>query len=203
MEIWRQNRRAGQARAAEAAGRSYDYIPAHQLPTPTDDGELVLIENRPHRDYYFPVTGNEVVARLRQLPADEIEGITHVWLRRMRPSDLGRPLGSYTSGPGFAVITLYPWPRDRTWPAGRGKPHRFWVKHAARFDGRLVPINGTWYAVFSEEGARRFFLDDLILHEVGHHNDWRWSSPANHRQCEEFADQYAARWARKLAQDES
>lgn len=196
---WRKNKRFGQAYGGDGVGRSCDYIPSHRLPLPAGDREPVLIEDRPHCDYVFPVTGQEAMERLRQLPANHIEGITHVWMRRMGPGDSGRPLGSYSYGLGYAVIVLYPWPRDLRWFAGAKKVHRFWARLVSRFGGRLERRNGKWYAKFTEDGARRFFLDDLILHEVGHHNDWRDSSPANHKQEEEFAIQYAAEWARRLA----
>ena len=53
---------------------------------------------------------------------------------------------------------------------------------------------------YSLEGVRRFFFDDLILHEVGHHIDWRRTTRANRRQKESFADDYAQYWARRLAE---
>lgn len=52
--------------------------------------------------------------------------------------------------------------------------------------------------MFEPHQLRRFYLEDLLLHEVGHHVDWRYWSAANKKGVEEFAEQYAVTWARKL-----
>jgi hypothetical protein len=181
-------------RAPDRRGR--EHIPVHALPA-ASGGEPLLIENRPHRDYVFPIRGDEALGRIAQLPESDTSGITHVWLRRMGPKE-NRPFGSYAYGPGYAVIILYPWPRSLRWWLGPRPPSPGWRRLTERFDGTLGTKRGRWYASFTRERARRFFLDDLILHEVGHHVDWRRRSPANRRQVEEFADQYAASWARRL-----
>ena len=139
-----------------------------------------------------------MLARLRQLPPAHTEGITHIWLRRMGPKAREREFGSYNPGPGYAVIVLYPWPRSLFWRLGQQKPSLFWRQLATTSQGTLERTDGIWYLRFTEEGARRCFLDDVLLHEVGHHHDkdcWRrgW------RKAEEFAIQYASEWARKLA----
>jgi len=159
----------------------------------------VLIENRPHRDYFFPVGGDEALERIKQLPHADTTGITHLWLRRMGPGE-NRAFGSYSYGPSYAVIILYPWPKDLRWWLGRHKPSTWWRWLSKNFEGSIGRKRGRWYADFTMEGARRFFLDQLILHEVGHHADWRRFSSANHKQVEEFANQYAVTWARKLCQ---
>ena len=60
--------------------------------------------------------------------------------------------------------------------------------------------SGKWHLQFDEEQVRRFYLDDLILHEVGHHVDSRRYSAANYKEAEEFADQYALEWSRRLSE---
>lgn len=52
--------------------------------------------------------------------------------------------------------------------------------------------------VFTLPDLRRFYIEHLLYHEVGHHVDWyrRYWSRANLRQVEEAADQYAVQWSR-------
>lgn len=62
----------------------------------------------------------------------------------------------------------------------------------------MVYRGRAWHAVFSDRNLRRFYVEYLLYHEVGHHHDWyqrRWSA-ANGRACEEAADQYAVVWSR-------
>jgi hypothetical protein len=193
---WRRKRSFGRAFGGDGVGRPADYIPSHALPCVVDAGP-VLVENRPHPDYLFPITGEEALARIRELPKADTEGITHVWLRRMAPKD-DRPFGSYCYGPDYAVIVLYPWPKTLSWWLGPRPPSRFSRWLTENFGGELGQARGYWFARFTFEGARRFFLDHLILHEVGHHVDWRHFSDANDKRVEEFANQYAATWSRKL-----
>ncbi|MCG8420656.1 MAG: hypothetical protein MJE77_22280 [Proteobacteria bacterium] len=109
-----------------------------------------------------------------------------------------RPFGQYCTGPDYAAIVLYPWPRNLRWDLGPC-PGESWNKLAHQYRAQLKRRRGRWYATFTMEATRRFYLDDLILHEVGHHADWRYSSVATTKQVEDFATQYAATWARELA----
>ena len=54
-------------------------------------------------------------------------------------------------------------------------------------------LDGQWVSKWGHVGLRRFYVEALIYHEVGHHVDWyarRWSK-ANARAIESAADEYA------------
>jgi hypothetical protein len=54
-----------------------------------------------------------------------------------------------------------------------------------------------WFLRWNEAQLRRFHIEDLLLHEIGHHVDFysrRWSK-ANVRTCEEFAERFAVEWS--------
>jgi len=182
------------AREHDRARRRLSPVPDR---APGSTGDPVLIEDRPHRDLIFPITGAEALARVRRLPVEHRADLTHLWLRWRGPHQQ-RPWASYRWGPGYRMIILYPWPRSLRWWLGR-PPSSRWRRLAARFGAELGRSRSWWFVQFTLDGARRLFLDDLILHEVGHHTDWRPASPANHEATEEYADQHARTWARRLA----
>lgn len=196
---WRKNRRFGDWHGGRVRPRLSDGIfqRLHALHRP-DAGDVLplLIEENPSRDFFFPVDGAETLEALRALPATDTAEITHVWLRRVRKTDYvagALPLASFTCGSGVRLITMYPWPLDRTLRLGRRKPAKSRVREYAKFEAEPVQEKGRWCFRFSEAGLRRFWVEHLLFHEVGHHVDWyrrRWSG-ANGRACEEAADQYA------------
>jgi hypothetical protein len=51
-------------------------------PGPFDARPIVISEN-PSRDFVFPVSADDVLDRLRELPAEDVAGLTHLWLRRV------------------------------------------------------------------------------------------------------------------------
>ncbi len=197
---WKKSRKFGDSQGIAAWTKKRRlYIPYLQLPSTVGHKGPILIENKPHRDYFFPVTGEEVMARLKQLPEEDIRGITHVWLRHMRPKQHERPFAAYCTG--YRAIVINPWPRSSQWQLGR-QVSVFWRKLTSAYNAKLTRKQGVWTATFSIEDTRRFYLNDLVFHEAGHHVDWRRNSPANVREKEAFAEQYALKWARLLPRTE-
>ena len=170
---------------------------AHSLQRPGPDDVLpILMEDNPSRDFFFPLSGAEVLEGLRALPEDDCEGITHVWLKRVKKSDFidgSQPLAWFICGSGVRLITLFAWPTDLTLHYGAKRPSNRSINEAKRY-GATVEKNGkNWVCRWELEAAREFFLKGILYHEVGHHIDWcfRHMSAANGRKAEDFADQYA------------
>lgn len=67
----------------------------------------------------------------------------------------------------------------------------------SRWTKDLIRRGGWWFLRFTEESLRRFYVEDLIFPEVGHHVDRfnRRCTNANVRQAEDFAMQYAVYWS--------
>jgi hypothetical protein len=172
---------------------------AHSLQRPADGQRLpLLLQDNPSRDYVFPVGVEEAAAALERLPAQHREGITHIWLRK-RTRHQGRPdapLAEFICGSGVRVVVLYAWPADGVLPLGRRKPPQGEIAHFIRFGGVLRQVRGSWAISFETAGLRRFYLEHLLCHEVGHHVDWytRLWSKANSKEVEAAADQYAYAW---------
>jgi hypothetical protein len=91
------------------------------------------------------------------------------------------------------LIVLYPWRRDLQLCVGRLRPAARTVRVYEGFQAELVQRAGFWYFDFVRANLRRFYVEHLLYHEVGHHVDsyQRHWSKASGARLEAFADQYA------------
>lgn len=199
---WRKNRKLGEVQGGRKRVKLEDNIfqRRHPLQRPAPNAELpILIEENPSKGFVFPVSGQEVLAHLRQFPRGVVDGITHVWLRRVRKKEFDTcelPLAEFICGSGVRVIVLYPWAKDLTLCFGDKKPTTKQLRQYGRWTKELFYKDGQWYLRWTIEALKSFYLDLLLPHEIGHHVDWysRHWSKANTKQVEEFAEQCAWQW---------
>ena len=132
---------------------------------------------------------------IKELPKDDYEGITHIWLRRIKKREFERneqPLAEFICGSGVRVIILYPWPKNLCHSFSK-KPSNRRIKENLKYGIPLEKRNDSWVFQWNLTALRKFYINGLLYHEVGHHVDWyfrNWSK-ANSKQLEDFADQYA------------
>ena len=169
----------------------------HSLTRPNTDDELPLIvQDNPSRDYFFPLSAEEVVQALQALPKKDYSQITNIWLRRIKTTDYmagNVPEAEFICGSGVRLIVLYPTPMDMVVKLGAKKPSRRKMKELGKWCDDISIKNGIWCAKWNLSELRGYYINVLLYHEVGHHIDWyyrNWSK-ANNKQVEEFADQYA------------
>ena len=198
---WKKSRTYGDIYGGRTRRRMTDNIfaRAHSLQRPGTDQPLpVLVQDNPSREFVVPVSAIELAEALRRRPDSHSEGITHIWLRRIpkRSASSNSPLAEFICGSGVRVIVIYPWRADGRLYVGRSKPSSHVVAPYLRFGATIICDGGRWYIHLSEPQLKRFYIEHLFCHEVGHHVDWynrNWSK-ANARKVEEFADQYAVFW---------
>lgn len=203
---WKHSRKFGDVHGGRARPRLVDNVfnRQHSLQAPGPQDELpICMTDNPSRDFFFPVTAQEAVEALRRLPPGHRNGITHLWLRRVRKKDYDddHPFANYICGSGVQLIVLYPWPSDMLlrFPGSR-KPTAKMLRNYEPWCTDLVRRDGEWCLRWTRESLRSFYLDDLLLHEVGHHLDFyrrQWTD-ANSKQQEQFAENYAVVWSRRL-----
>jgi hypothetical protein len=200
---WRRSRRAGVVHGGRRSPKLTDGLHgrAHSLKPPAPGEALPLFRcDNPSRAFFFPVTPDEVRHTLARLPARHTEELTHVWFRRVSAREFaeGRtPLAEFVRGSGVAAIILYPWPTDRLLRFG----HRATPAAVLRFYRPWQPTQVSdeqgQALCFTAEALRHFYLEHLLLHEVGHLVDSRRGPPsrARARRAESVADSYAVRWS--------
>ena len=209
---WKKNRKLGDIQGGRMRTKLKDNIfkRLHSLQRPAPGTELpILIEDNPSKGFMFPVLGHEVLEHLRKFPTEDVEKISHIWLRRAKQKEFESgelPFAEFICGSGVRVIVLYPWTKDLALCFGNKKPIGKKLNSYAHWTQDLFYKNEQWYLRWTTSALKSFYLDNLLAHEIGHHVD-RYSrdwSKANRKQVEEVADQYAAQWfanSTKIYQD--
>jgi len=198
LTAWKKSRNFGDIYGGRTRRRMEDNIfsRAHSLKRPVPDQELpVLIEESPSRGFFFPLEANEALTALKALPKRDYEGITHIWLKRVKAAEYDSgslPLAEFICGSGVRALVLYPWPKNLCQNFGQRKPSKRTLSEYEPY-GDIRKVGKSWILKWQLSKLRKFYINVLLYHEVGHHIDkyYREWSKANSKQVEEFADQYA------------
>lgn len=195
---WKKSRKFGDVYGGRNSPKFKDRIfqRAHSLNRPSEFDELpILIEDNPSRDFFFPISAEEAKMALQALPKKNYSQITHLWCRRIKSNEFesyDKPLAEFICGSGVRLITLYGWPKDMMirW---RKKPSNRIMNDYGRFGVEIQRKGEIWFAKPSLRQLRKFYVEYLLYHEVGHHVDWyyRHWSRANTKITEDYADQFA------------
>jgi hypothetical protein len=207
---WKKNRKFGDKMGGRLQTKLSDNIfrRKHNLLPPTEDQEKpIFIVDNPSKDFYFPATIADINATLRKLPTEHISFITHVWLKKVKKKDyLARnvPQGAFIAGSKVYLIKLYAVPIDNKMRFGQTKPSNKQLAFYKPYCTSLQQDKYGWFLQWTSESLKHYFLEKLLLHEVGHCVSFmyqqNWSS-ANNKKLEDFADNYAAIWHNKLMQN--
>ena len=174
------------ARISSAALRG-PYLPPETWHEPQESrrGDYRVIVHAAGEGYKHVVSEDDVRRRLAQLPPWMVEPLQVVQLSQMtrkkrRAACYGMQWGS----------TIYLYPIEETLVETFCQPPKPAQKIEASMYGAqwAPPVNGRWQLVWSEEAIRDFYLNNVLIHELGHILDNRNSS---HRDRERYAEWFA------------
>lgn len=179
----------------------------HNLLPPIEGQEtpIFIIENT-SRDFYFPVTIDEIKETLKKLPKEHTEYLTHIWLSKVKKSEYLKgevPQGEFICGSKVYLIKLYAVPIDNKMLFGQTKPTNKQLSFYKPYCSNLICDKNGWYLQWTTESYKKYYLEKLLLHEIGHCVDYIYKrdwSKANHKQIEDFADNYAVIWSNNIKQ---
>ncbi len=201
---WKKNRKFGDVWGGRNSPKLADKIfnRQHNLTAPkSDETTPIYIVDNPSRDFYFPVTIDEIKTTLNKLPKKHTDHLTHVWLQKIKKTDYTNGdtfQGSFISGNKVYLIILHPFPTDNKMRLGKNKPFKKTLNYYKSYTTDLKEDKNGWYLQWTEETIRKYFLESLLLHEIGHSIDSfykRYWSKATTNKSEKFADNYVAVWA--------
>jgi hypothetical protein len=201
---WKKNRKFGDVIGGRVRPKLADNIfnRQHNLTAAKNNEETpIYIINNPSRDFYFPVSVDEVKNTLSKLPIDHIDHLTHIWFQKIKKDDYleGKTFqGCFVCGNGVYLIILHPFPVDNKMRIGKNKPIKKILNYYSEFTTDLNEDKDGWYLQWTDEKINRYYLESLLLHEIGHSIDCfykRYWSKATVDKKENWADNYAAVWA--------
>jgi len=171
-----------------ATGRKFDAPEVWHDPvtrTSTDAGSAVKIVLQPAGDgFIHPVSANDVRERVLQLPPQFQEKLEVVQLSRMTRKRRLFPCYGLQWG---SAVYLYPIEASLEELYVRA-PRPAQRIESEMYGGRWVQDGNLWRLIWTENTIRDFYLNNVLIHEVGHINDDRNTS---FRKREQFADWFA------------
>lgn len=203
---WKKSRKFGDVKGGRIFPKITDRIfnRKHSLKKPSPNDELpIFIKDNPSKDFYFPVTEDEILERLSKLPNEHREKITHIWLRKIKKVDhenCEEAEAMFICGSGVNLIVLNAFPTNLRMIFGNKKPTKRTLKLYSDWtqDLQFDEKKKVWFLQWNTETIRDYYLNSLLLHEIGHFVDfmfYRIWSKANEKQKEDFADNYARIWS--------
>ena len=204
---WKKNRKFSEIHGGRMRLKCSDGIfeRQHNLLPPSEGQEtpIFIIENT-SRDFYFPVTIDEIKQTLKKLPENHTKHLTHIWLDKVKKSEYlkGETLqGQFICGSKVYLIKLYAVPTDNKMLFGQNKPTSKQLSFYKHYCDELQHDKKGWYLQWTTENYKKYYLEKLLLHEIGHCVDYMYQrhwSKANTKQIEDFADNYAVIWSNNI-----
>ena len=154
------------------AARTSEFLPPEDWHEPgigPSDGFRVIRQS-PGPGYDHAVTPDEVRERLEALPGWMLESLEVVQLSRMTRKKQTFPCYGMQWG-----NSLYLYPIEESLIEEFSKPPKPSVFNEARmFGGRWVHLGGSqWQLHWTESTLRDFYLNNILIHELGHLLDTR------------------------------
>lgn len=165
------------------------FVPPEDWHEPREDGsEYRICVQPPGAGFRHVVTPAEVRQRLAELPAEFMQSLEVIQFSRMTRKKQSFPCYGMQWG---SAIYLYPIEESLVESYNEPpKPNQ--VNEARMYGGRWIQENrDTWSLVWSEETIKDFYLNNILIHELGHLLDDRNSRQVDR---ERFAEWFAVRY---------
>lgn len=123
-----------------------------------------IIEEAAGAGYRHVLGPEEIRERLAQFPREFLQNLQVVHLSRMTRKKKSCPCYGMQWG---QTIYLYPIEENRIETFNR-PPRPAQVIEARMYGGRWVQRGREWQLVWSEEAIRDYYLNNILVHELGH-----------------------------------
>ena len=171
-------------RGSDTSQRSNHFYAQDQWYEPTDSDVIQLYRRDPGAGYFHPVTLEEVADRIEQLPAKYRQNIEVIELARMTRKRSLFPCYGLQWGPN---VYLYPIEESLVETYTR-PPRPEQMIEAKMYGGVWTQAGKLWTLSWTEHALRDFYLNNVLIHEIGHVNDTR---NRNQNTRERYADWFA------------
>ncbi len=172
----------------QAEGRSFDAPEVWHEPVSTVDAareqSLQIVTEAPGSGYIHPVSADDVRERVLQLPERYQQKLEVVQFSRMTRKRRLFPCYGLQWG---SAVYLYPIEQSLEELYARA-PRPAQRIETEMFGGRWIQDGTVWRLLWTERTIRDFYLNNVLIHEIGHINDDRNTS---FRKRERFADWFA------------
>lgn len=168
------------------------FAPPEDWHEPTEHGgDYEIIVQDPGEGYTHVLTPEQVRERLAQVPQHFLKGLEVIQFSRMTRKKMSFPCYGMQWG---ATLYLYPLEENRE-EVFHVPPRPETVNEAKMFGGRWDrPDAYSWRLTWSEGALQDFYLNNILIHELGHLVDDRNTNYTDReRYAEWFAIEYGYR----------
>ena len=146
------------------------FAPPEDWHEPTEAENYRIVVQEPGEGYRHVVTPEQVRERLSRVPQHFLRELEVVQLSRMTRKKQSFPCYGMQWG-----NALYLYPIEESFVETYDSPPRpNLVNESRMYGGRWdEPSPGTWTLTWSEQAAQDFFLNNILIHELGHLVDER------------------------------
>jgi hypothetical protein len=168
------------------------FAPPEDWYDPTDASDYRIVIQDPGEGYRHILSPADIRARLAEVPAQFLEQLEVVQLSRMTRKKQSFPCYGMQWG-----NALYLYPLEESLTEHYDTPPRpNLVNETKMYGGRWTETSpGCWVLTWSEQAARDFYLNNILMHELGHLVDERNTGYVDReRYAEWFAVHYGYRF---------
>jgi len=183
------------ARIVERSER-LPFMPPENWYEPTENiGRIRFVQQPAGNGYRHVLTPEDVRARLAQLPAQFTAGLEVVQFSRMTRKKQSFPCYGMQWG-----STVYLYPIEESLVEQHVQAPKPQIYHEARmFGGEWVQEGDRgWKLIWTESAIRDFYLNNILIHELGHVVDNRNTS---YQDRERFAEWFALEYGYKPSRE--
>lgn len=151
--------------------------------------QIKFLADRLPDGFMYPCNVSDIKKILSELPTEHLSGIKRIRLsaQKMTSAD-----ASYCDG----TISIYAVPKDLKFIYSEKPPDSI-LREYGRFGARWEMLGNNWYCYWKSEGYKKYILEHVLIHEIGHHIDDYLSMRRSYGK-EKFAEQYALDIENKL-----
>ncbi|HEX3872117.1 MAG TPA: hypothetical protein VHV77_16850 [Pirellulales bacterium] len=182
------NRARGKRARGFQINERLPFVPPENWHEPCEDGRAYrIVVQEPGVGYRHVLTPEEVRARLAELPEEFVAPLEVVQFSQMTRKKQSFPCYGMQWG---STLYLYPIETGLTEYYDRPpKPHL--VNEARMYGGRWEHDRQGWRLVWTEQAIKDFYLNNILIHELGHLLDNRNSRSIDR---ERYAEWFAIRY---------
>jgi hypothetical protein len=168
------------------------FAPPEDWHEPRNDGrDYKVVVQEPGDGYRHVVTPEQVRQRLARVPQDFLQGLEVIQFSQMTRKKQSFPCYGMQWG-----STLYLYPLEESLEEWFTQPPQPAVYNESRMFGGVwdEPQTGSWRLTWTQPAIEDFYLNNILIHELGHLVDKRNTSYADReRYAEWFAIEYGYR----------
>lgn len=165
-----------------------------------DDEEIKIYSLEVQTGFVRPFHPQDINEYLEKMPEEFVNGIKGIYLlggtKKQKKASFGSLFryGCYSG----SKIYLHAFPENRmTLSFKKNKPSPSILEEYERANANIKNVKGGLCISFDIGSLKRFFLQDVLTHEIGHHMD-RYNIDQTHKRSERFAEWFASEYGYRL-----